>query len=146
MQIYIRPTVVTRLLAILLVFVFCFGVWSWRYAKNLRETEVREMETIKLTVHDRGYINSWLMFVDREKKTAQVLTVEDVKRDIFFEAQDEFFDFLENECSSCKILPVTFVCGDKINLECDLNKPYDLYVLNRKVRPVIVRKNPKNNP
>lgn len=145
MSIYIQTTAVTRLLFLLFIFIFCFSIWGLRYSRNnMSETNERDV-----AIHDNGDIDSWLEFVDFDNKTVQVLTIEDVKRDIKFEASDDFLRFLKNECSSCRILPVTFICGknrEKRNRECDLSEPYILYVATRKVKPILIQNNPKSNP
>ncbi len=127
--------VVTRVLALLFIFVAGFGVWS----SCQHGQDISRAVEINPEVHITGDINSRLMYVDETTKEVQVLTFEDIKRDIVFEADDGFLYFLKEE--KVKILPVAFICGKKRNLECDLTKPYVLYVATRKVKPLLVRKN-----
>ena len=139
-----KSTTKTRLLLIFTLLVIGFGLWSCRHSQDFSKTVQRN-----LTVHDKGSLDSRLMYVNFDEKLVQALILTGEKRDIVFEAEDEFLDFLRLPNGKAKIgwlLPVNFVCGKKPDEECNLNKPYVLYVATRKVKPVIVRKNLQSNP
>ncbi len=129
-----------RALALLYLSVFIFGVWSCRHGQDLSKAVERDF-----SIHDKGYKNSRIIDIDFDRKLVQVLTFEAPRMDIVFEAGDEFLAFMKGN-SKAGLLPVTFVCGKKPNEECNLNKPYVLYVGTREVKPILVQKNKNSGP
>ena len=123
-----RGRIVIRAPALLLLSVFIFSIWSCRHSQEIR---------LFVGIHDKVSENSWVIKVDHDNKLVMVETVE-TKMNIIFKAEDEFLDFLRGRRNW--IVPVTFYCNGKPDKNCNLNKPYTLYVATRKVKPVSIGK------
>ena len=120
-----------RFFAVFFMSILIFGIWSCRHS---RET-VHPTQDIHVQLFENARVDS----LDKERKLVELI-IPDTGMGILFEAEDEFLNFLQERINW--IVPVTFYCDGKPSKDCDLKKPYDLYVATRKVKPVIVSPKP----
>ncbi len=127
-----RSRIVTGTLFWSFMGIIVFSFWSCVH--SIKEVAIFQ------GIHDNVFENSWVMKIDSAKKQVTIQTVEN-KTDISFEASDEFIGFLSNHKLNT-IVPVTFYCHGKPDRNCNLNKPYQLFVAMRRVTPISIQKHP----
>lgn len=126
MRICVKGNIVTRCLAVMLVFTFCFSVWSCRHAQTVNK--------FNPTVHDKGFLNAWIVSVEPADHSVKVAVIDGDMNFIFHTNAEHFEKFHIGF-----IAPVTVECR-KVRSGCDFTKPYTLYVSGQKVQLIRAEK------
>ena len=87
------------------------------------------------TVHDIGYKNARVQYIENEMVQVQIVGTKSAM--VFRPDRNDLKRFRVGW-----LAPVTFKCGKKFNEECDLLKPFELYVSRVRVELVEMGKPP----
>lgn len=111
-----RSQKVVRSFALIYIFVFAFGLWSCGYSRNTRKDI-----WINPDIHLKVYENSFVQYV--ENGNVQVGTVSTRMKIVFHPPASELYRYKVSY-----LAPVTFACNGKLSRDCDITRPYKLYV------------------
>lgn len=126
---------ITRILLLFYIFILTMAFYSIINAMACTKKEISVGDNLP-SPHDRGFENAWIQFI--ENGLVQVQTIETKIAIVFQPATNaELKKFHVGW-----IAPVTFECNDKIG-DCDLSRPYKLYIGRTLVIPLEIQKRPK---
>jgi len=131
-----RATLLTFFLLGLIVILSLYGLAGVNY--KLPDSVVSPAGLVAQSMHANGQDEAWILGVKDKNVQARLV---DSKAVIIFHPTTIDLSYFQGRTGW--IAPVTFICGNATNKDCDLKKPFKLYVSNREVRFIELVKAPK---
>lgn len=130
-----------RRVVLLVILFILVGLNVWSYMQMNFDRQLPDpVPIVTESFHKDGDDEAWIMKVE-DDGTVWVQTVDD-KTNIHFRPSSRHLSLFSEHIN--KIAGVTFECGKEPEEECDLSKPYKLYIKNVLVEALGVQKKTAN--